>query len=354
MIRLAAGEDVPARAERADAARRMRSRCASTPRIRTRISAPRRPADRGVFPGRRARRHLGRDRHRGDAVLRSAARQGDRHAARPRRRRWQAARGARRQQVCRNRDQPRLSARHRRVDVLASGKVSTTRARAFAFVAGTDRCARARGPATVQDFPDGIGYWDVGVPPSGPMDDARFRLANRLVGNRRGAAAWNHASPARPSAFISRGGRADRRRDAGDARRRTGAAYRASRRSVPAGRRSRSARIDGPGLRAYLAVRGGFDVPRHPRQPLHLHAGQIRRACGGALQAGDVLHLATRRRAGRACSRARAAGLTHDMGDRRALRAARRAGLFHRTRTSRRSSRPIGKCTTTAPAPAFA
>ena len=36
---------------------------------------------------------------------------------------------------------------------------------------------------TVQDYPGRTGYWDVGVPPSGPMDDYAFRLANRIVGN---------------------------------------------------------------------------------------------------------------------------------------------------------------------------
>ncbi len=36
---------------------------------------------------------------------------------------------------------------------------------------------------TVQDYPGRSGYWDVGVPPSGPMDDYAFRLANRIVGN---------------------------------------------------------------------------------------------------------------------------------------------------------------------------
>jgi urea carboxylase len=42
---------------------------------------------------------------------------------------------------------------------------------------------------TVQDWPGRSGYWDVGVPPSGPMDDLHLRLANRLVGNAAGAAA---------------------------------------------------------------------------------------------------------------------------------------------------------------------
>ena len=32
---------------------------------------------------------------------------------------------------------------------------------------------------TVQDWPGRVGYWHVGVPPSGPMDDLSFRIGNR-------------------------------------------------------------------------------------------------------------------------------------------------------------------------------
>jgi 5-oxoprolinase (ATP-hydrolysing) subunit C len=42
---------------------------------------------------------------------------------------------------------------------------------------------------TVQDYPGRIGFWRVGIPPSGPMDDLAFRLANSLVDNPPGAAA---------------------------------------------------------------------------------------------------------------------------------------------------------------------
>lgn len=45
------------------------------------------------------------------------------------------------------------------------------------------------GPGTtVQDYPGRVGYWHVGIPPSGPMDSYSLRLANRLVGNEDGAA----------------------------------------------------------------------------------------------------------------------------------------------------------------------
>ena len=36
---------------------------------------------------------------------------------------------------------------------------------------------------TIQDYPGRVGYWNVGIPPSGPMDPLAFRIANRLVGN---------------------------------------------------------------------------------------------------------------------------------------------------------------------------
>ncbi|MFD0924884.1 5-oxoprolinase/urea amidolyase family protein [Williamsia deligens] len=47
---------------------------------------------------------------------------------------------------------------------------------------------RAGPMTTIQDWPGRVGYWSVGVPPSGPMDDLSFRLANVAVGNPEGAA----------------------------------------------------------------------------------------------------------------------------------------------------------------------
>jgi urea carboxylase len=50
---------------------------------------------------------------------------------------------------------------------------------------------------TVQDWPGRVGYWEVGVPPSGPFDSLSLRLANRLVGNEEGAAALEITMPDR-------------------------------------------------------------------------------------------------------------------------------------------------------------
>lgn len=44
--------------------------------------------------------------------------------------------------------------------------------------------------SSIQDYPGRVGYWDIGVPPSGPMDDFAFRLANQIVGNPESAAGF--------------------------------------------------------------------------------------------------------------------------------------------------------------------
>lgn len=41
---------------------------------------------------------------------------------------------------------------------------------------------------TVQDYPGRLGYWNIGIPPSGPFDNLAFRLGNLLVGNSEGEA----------------------------------------------------------------------------------------------------------------------------------------------------------------------
>ncbi|MDR3587400.1 MAG: urea carboxylase [Desulfosporosinus sp.] len=38
----------------------------------------------------------------------------------------------------------------------------------------------------IQDYPGRVGYWQVGVPPSGPMDSWSFRMGNLLLGNKEG------------------------------------------------------------------------------------------------------------------------------------------------------------------------
>lgn len=44
--------------------------------------------------------------------------------------------------------------------------------------------------STIQDYPGRVGYWDVGIPPSGPMDSFALKIANMLVNNSEGSACF--------------------------------------------------------------------------------------------------------------------------------------------------------------------
>ncbi|MEW6347305.1 MAG: urea carboxylase [Pseudomonadota bacterium] len=73
-------------------------------------------------------------------------------------------------------------------DGFGSGDVSTRYLDGFTYRPSVVEVLDAGTYTTVQDYPGRVGYWDIGVPPSGPMDDWAFRLANRIVGNASAAA----------------------------------------------------------------------------------------------------------------------------------------------------------------------
>jgi urea carboxylase len=143
---------------------------------------------------------------------------------------------------------------------------------------------------TVQDLPGRLGGWAVGVPPSGPMDDFALAVANRLVGNDDGAAALEMTltGPSlrfRSNTIIALTGARMKATLAGQA--------------VPflepvqvrAGQELRLGGISGRGCRAYLAVRGGIDVPDYLGSKSTFMLGRFGGHGGRALRAGDVLRL---------------------------------------------------------------
>jgi urea carboxylase len=143
---------------------------------------------------------------------------------------------------------------------------------------------------TVQDHPGRLGYWDVGVPPSGPMDARAFRIANRLVGNGEDAAGLECTAVGptlrfRAPATIALTG-ADMGATVGGA---PAPRFRAF--EVAAGAVLRLGAVNGPGSRAYLAVRGGLDLPAYLGSRSTFTLGQFGGHGGRALVAGDVLHL---------------------------------------------------------------
>jgi urea carboxylase len=114
--------------------------------------------------------------------------------------------------------------------------------------------------ATVQDWPGRLGYWEVGVPPSGPMDDRSFRLGNRLVGNPQGAAGLEITLTGprlrftEPAVVAVTGAPLALEVDGRPAQQ--WAAL-----DIPAGGVLKLGAIRGTGLRAYVLVRGGLDRP---------------------------------------------------------------------------------------------
>jgi urea carboxylase len=144
---------------------------------------------------------------------------------------------------------------------------------------------------TVQDFPGRLGHWDVGVPPSGPMDDLSFRLGNRLVDNPEGTAALECTLVGPTLRFHAAARVALTGADMGATL--DGAPlprWRAV--AVAAGSVLRLQAVRGPGSRAYLALAGGIDVPPYLGSRATFTLGQFGGHGGRALRPGDVLHLA--------------------------------------------------------------
>jgi urea carboxylase len=148
---------------------------------------------------------------------------------------------------------------------------------------------------TVQDWPGRIGYWDVGVPPSGPMDDLHLRLANRLVGNAPGAAALEctvsgpslraHADLAvalcGAPMKVSIDGEILSPEQAFNQRLLLKAGSVLKLGAVP---------LEAGGARSYLAVEGGLDLPLYLGSRSTFTLGQFGGHAGRTLRTGDLLH----------------------------------------------------------------
>ncbi|MFG2819730.1 urea carboxylase [Kitasatospora sp. NPDC048365] len=151
---------------------------------------------------------------------------------------------------------------------------------------------RAGTLSTVQDWPGRTGYWHVGVPPCGPMDDLSFRLGNRALGNPEGApglectlqgpalrftAATRVCVTGAPAPVTVDGLPVPQWEPV----------------LVPAGAVLDVGAPPGPGLRSYLLVAGGLDVPDFLGSASTFTLGQFGGHGGRALRAGDVLHTRT-------------------------------------------------------------
>ncbi len=151
---------------------------------------------------------------------------------------------------------------------------------------------------TVQDYPGRLGLWNVGIPPSGPMDSYAHRYANRLLGNADEAATLEMTLQGATLRFncdclIALAG-ADlgatlTPKDEGSDKR-VLANWSAHR--ICAGDTLRFGAVKGAGVRGYIAFAGGLDVPDYLGSKATFTLGQFGGHGGRSLRTGDVLHIA--------------------------------------------------------------
>jgi urea carboxylase len=142
---------------------------------------------------------------------------------------------------------------------------------------------------TVQDWPGRVGHWDVGVPPCGPMDPFSFRIGNQLLGNDSHAAGLE---------LTLRGGSYRFRGDIVFCL--TGSDMGATLDDMPVptykvitAKRGQILSFGEAtqGMRTYLLVAGGFDMPLYLGSASTFTLGGFGGHGGRALRTGDVLRV---------------------------------------------------------------
>ncbi|TQJ69013.1 urea carboxylase [Arthrobacter sp. SLBN-100] len=141
---------------------------------------------------------------------------------------------------------------------------------------------------SVQDWPGRTGLWQIGVPPSGPMDDLSFRLGNTALGNPEGAPGLEFTMTGPSLTFTHAttvcvtGAEVTVTVDGTDVP--TWAPVR-----IPAGGTLDVGTAGSKGLRGYILFEGGLDIPQYLGSASTFTLGQFGGHAGRVLRAGDVL-----------------------------------------------------------------
>ena len=172
----------------------------------------------------------------------------------------------------------------------ASGQPWTRCLEGLVYQANTFEVISAGTQTSVQDYPGRLGYWAVGVPPSGPMDSRALRSGNLLLSNDEGAAALEITMSGpmlrfNCDAVVAVTGAQIPLTLNGEAAPMNTALR------VPAGATLHLGTIAGAGARSYLCLRGGLQVPDYLGSKSTFTLGQFGGHGGRALRAGDVLHV---------------------------------------------------------------
>jgi urea carboxylase len=172
-------------------------------------------------------------------------------------------------------------------DFFATGDVATNKLASFTYQPPVIEVLQPGTYTSVQDYPGRVGLWSIGVPPSGPMDDYAFRLANRIVGNHESAAALEYTIIGPKLKFHS---------DAIIALTGASSATKIDGELIPlwqpvaikAGQILEVGKAE-QGCRGYLAVRNGIDVPVYLGSRSTFALGQFGGHAGRTLRATDML-----------------------------------------------------------------
>lgn len=173
---------------------------------------------------------------------------------------------------------------------LEGGLVTTNYLSHFTFKPARIDVIQGGTQTTIQDYPARTGYWNVGVPPSGPFDNQSFRLANRLLNNEPTVAGLEITMQGPTLKFseatqvVVSGAEIITQLDENDV-----AMWQVI--NIEAGQVLKLGRIKEQGARAYLCVRGGIQCPKYLGSRSTFTLGQFGGHNGRALRAGDVLRL---------------------------------------------------------------
>lgn len=178
-----------------------------------------------------------------------------------------------------------------KTDVFQQGQIYTRYLNEFTFKPNTIDIVSSGTMTTVQDYPGRVGYWDVGVPPSGPFDSYSFRLGNRLLDNAESAAGLEITLNGPTLKFncatqvVLTGANMPSTLDGEPV-----AFWQVT--NVSAGQSLKIGKVDGAGARAYLLIKDGIQCPDYLNSKATFTLGQFGGHAGRALRAGDVLHIA--------------------------------------------------------------
>jgi len=175
-------------------------------------------------------------------------------------------------------------------ETFKNGDVHTGFLKDFVCFPNTIDVLSAGTMTSIQDYPGRVGYWDVGVPPSGPFDSYSFRIGNQLLGNAEDSAGlevtlngpslqFNCASK-----IVLVGAKMDARIN-----------------ETPidfwriyhlnAGDVLTFGKVEQAGTRAYLLVEGGLEGHDYLGSKATFTLGKFGGFSGRALRIGDTLHL---------------------------------------------------------------